>query len=268
MPFWTKFLSFVSNEPAKPPHSPENERVHKLLVEAASCYGNNEFEKAEATFVQALQEAPSDSDVALVNYGLDCLHYHWVQSENYEKAISHFSDFVLRFPGNATVLRGRAAAYWYSGRLHEAAEDYNASLLPLPIDPGDLLGRGQVLVEMGRANEGMDDLNRCLQLLDEVPNARSNIWATLEAYARNGLGSAWSALGEFPKSLEQYELSIALRPRNAWVFFNRAQTVRKMNRLENALSDFKKALSLDEPKLPAYKRRIAEHEIEKLEGLP
>ena len=43
---------------------------------------------------------------------------------------------------------------------------------------------------------------------------------------------------------------------------------RKMNRLENALSDFKKALSLDEPKLPAYKRRIAEHEIEKLEGLP
>jgi tetratricopeptide (TPR) repeat protein len=108
MPFCTKLLGFFFGKPARSPHSAENERRYNLLDQASSCYGNDELEKAEAVFVQALQEAPSDSDHALVNYGLNYLHYHWMRSENYEKAISHFSGFALKFPGNATVLLGRA----------------------------------------------------------------------------------------------------------------------------------------------------------------
>jgi tetratricopeptide (TPR) repeat protein len=129
------------------------------------------------------------------------------------------------------------------------------------------MGRGQILVELGRAQDAIADLEKVLEMINAFPNARGKHWAPTQAYTRNGLGAALAAMGDFGRAFDEFCLSVDLQPDNAWVYFNRAQAHDKNRDYPKALFDYEKSLVTAEPKLPAYKRQLAESRVKDLSPL-
>jgi len=265
MGFWN-FISrpFSKKKPTFP--NPSDADLHALLSQAAEEYRCERHERAEILFLQALGKGTSSSAESLVEYNLQFLQFLWLQTEAYPRAIEHLSEFIGKFKNSSSAYRYRATVYWYSGHPSEASADFTEVLRVLTDDVDSLLGRGQVLEELGKPAGAKEDLSRALQLLNKVPNASDKIWASSQAYTRNGIGAAWSAMGDFPKAMGEFDLSIALRPENAWVYFNRAETFKKMKQFSESLRDYRKALTATDPKLPAYKIALAKQEIQALEN--
>jgi len=84
------------------------------------------------------------------------------------------------------------------------------------------MAQGQILVELGNPKDAIRDLEKVLQTINATPNARDKYWSPTQTYTRNGLGTAFAALGDFRRAFEEFALSIDLQPENGWVYFNRA----------------------------------------------
>ena len=216
---------------------------------------------------QALKDAQPGSDRGLVEYALELLNYLWLTSDENQKGIQFFSEFLERHPDDATAFHCRGIHLWYSGRPEKAFADYNRSLELKPDNAFVLMGRGQILVELGQGQDAIRDLERVLHLINTFPNARDKYWAPTQAYTRNGLGAASAAIGDFARAFDEFALSVDLQPNNAWVYFNRAQAHEKNCDYSDAFSDYKKALATTEPQLPAYKRKFAESKVQELSAL-
>ena len=216
---------------------------------------------------QALKAAQPGSDRGLIEYALELLNYLWLTNEADQKGIEFFSEFLECHPDDATAFHCRGIHLWYSGRPKEAIVDYNRSLELKPDNTFVLMGRGQILVELAQVQDAIRDLEKALQLINTFPNARDKYWAPTQAYTRNGLGAASAALGDFGRAFDEFALSVDLQPNNAWVYFNRAQAHDKNHHHPKALLDYKKSLVCAEPKLPAYKRNIAESRVKELSAL-
>jgi len=216
---------------------------------------------------KALKDAQPGSDRGLIEYALELLNYLWLTNEANQTGIEFFSEFLERHPDDATAFHCRGIHLWYSGRPKEAIADYNHSLELKPDNTFALVGRGQVLVELGRGQDAMRDLEKVLQLINTFPNARDKHWAPTQAYTRNGLGAASAAIGDFGRAFDEFARSVDLQPNNAWVYFNRAQARDKNHDYVNAVADYKKSLVSAEPKLPAYKHKLAESRVQELRAL-
>ena len=241
--------------------------TYQNLVAAHERLMVNDIDGTESLARQALKDAQPGSDRDLIEYALELLHYLWATNEAHQKGIDFLSEFLRLHPNDAIAFHFRGIHRWYSGRPEEAIADYNRSLEVRPDNTFALMGRGQVLVELGRGQDAIRDLERVLQLINTLPNARDKNWAPTQAYTRNGLGAASAAIGDFCRAFDEFDLSIDLQPNNAWVYFNRAQAHDKNHDYLDAVADYKKSLVLTEPKLPSYKRNFAESRVKELIGL-
>jgi len=227
----------------------------------------NDIARTESLARQALNDAQPDSSRHLIEYALELLNYLWMTNEMNRKGIEFFSEFLERRPDDAIALHYRGIHLWYAGRPEDAIADYDRSLDLMPSNAFTLMGRGQILVELGRPRDAVRDLENALQIINALPNARDKNWSPMQAYTRNGLGTASAAMGDFAKAFDEFALSIDLQPNNAWVYFNRAQAHDKNHDYPKALLDYKKSLVSAEPKLPAYKRNLAESRMKELSAL-
>jgi tetratricopeptide (TPR) repeat protein len=141
------------------------------------------------------------------------------------------SEFLQRHPSEIFAYYLRAVRFWYNRQL----------------------GRPQIAV---------GDRTEVLEIINKIPNARELNWSAMHAYTRNGLGAALAALGDCSKSSEEFGKSADLQPENAWVYFNRAHLHEKLSDNAKALTDYQVSLSKSKPKLPAYKRAIAEKQVQ------
>jgi len=238
--------------------------IYKALVIAHERFMAHDTDGAENLARQALKDADADSSRHSVEYALGLLNYVWVANETHQKGIAFFSEFLESHPDDATALHCRGIHLWYSGHPEEAIGDYNRSLDLVLDNTFARMGRGQILVELGRPQEAIRDLESVLQSINALPNARDKNLAETQAYTRNGLGAALAASGNFRGAFEEFARSIDLQPKNAWVYFNRALAYEKNQDCLSALADYQKALVSDAPKLPAYKREIADARVKEL----
>ena len=238
--------------------------IFQALVAAHERLMANDTAGAEKLSQQALKDAQAGPDRGLIEYALELLSFVWMTDETNQKGIEFFSEFLRFHPDDATALHSRGIHLWYSGRPDEAIADYNRSLHLKPDNIFALMGRGQILVELGRAQDAIVDLERVLEMINAFPNARDKYWGPTQAYTRNGLGAASAAIGDFSRAFNEFGLSVDLQPDNAWVYFNRAQAHDKNRDYPKALLDYKKSLVSAEPKLPAYKRHLAEGRLKDL----
>jgi tetratricopeptide (TPR) repeat protein len=175
-----------------------------------------------------------------------------------------FSDFIARNPNHALAYELRAESHWYGGNLSDAIADYSRTLELDPNDAGAFLGRGQVLMECHDFTRALKDLDLALALMDSVPYADSVWKADFEAFARNGRAAAYAGLGDLGRAMEEFDKSIALCPENAWVYFNRAQAYQNHDDRENAVANYRLALTKKGPKLTSAKRAHTETQLNAL----
>jgi tetratricopeptide (TPR) repeat protein len=258
--FIKSWLARRSSQEFIPPVDPRR----MLLVSAFEQFQTGQLSAAEKSVLDAMAMTTADSEESLTDYGLILLHNIWMDGDSHPKAVEFYTSYMQEHPDSLLPYKLRAEHYWYNAESERALEDFSRVLEFDSQDSGNLLGRGQVFVELGKPNEALQDLEQALKILNQVPNNRVPHWSEAQAYTRNGLGAAAALLGDFSRAFQEYELSISLQPENGWVYFNRAQTFEKVGDSSNALADYKKAIDSQKPKLTPYKRALAESRIREL----
>ncbi|HWL89093.1 MAG TPA: tetratricopeptide repeat protein [Polyangiaceae bacterium] len=121
--------------PAEPARAP---LADKWLTRAKASYHNGDFDDARQAATSALEAAPSDPEVRLINARLSLLRLDFAETLKMTQGL----------PGtDAAGVRGRA--HWYAGDLEAAADDLDVVLRdpsikdPWARDVADLARRGQ-----------------------------------------------------------------------------------------------------------------------------
>jgi tetratricopeptide (TPR) repeat protein len=235
-------------------------------VRAFEQFQIGELSEAEKSALDAMAMTTDNSEQSLTDYGLILLDSIWMKGDSYARAIEFYTSFIESHPDAQLPYKYRAEHYWYNAQPEQALKDYTRVLEFDSEDSGNLLGRGQVFVELGKPSEATADLQKALTILNEKFPSDGNFLPESIAYTRNGLGAANALQGNFSVALREFELSIALQTNNGWVYFNRAKALEQMGETSKALADYKKSLTCQNPKLTPHKRAYVESRLGQLES--
>jgi tetratricopeptide (TPR) repeat protein len=178
-------------------------------------------------------------------------------SDDYPGAIRFFSECILLKPDDVVAHGYLGAALWYSGESDKAIDVYSRTLLLSPQDGNLLSSRGQILVEIGEYDKALSDLDMCLQHAAASSALEEGPKAALRAYALSGRAAAYSGLGKFGAAQRDFNESVALCPKNAWVYYNIAIASERRGDIDTAVRNYTISLKMREPKLNVSKRTAA-----------
>lgn len=243
--------------------------VYQLLQEAHAHMQLQEYDKARVLLLQTIGYRDSIRDPTAISYILMALGTTWLLPEKYEDGIAFFSGYINRYPEDSEAYCARAEALWYTGRLQDAIRDYSRALELKPSDISSLSGQGQVLAEVGEHGKAMNDLDLALRAVKtaHVPDSSWTKWyEQIEAFIHNGRGIALAGLGEGGAAFDEFDVSIGLSPKNAWVYHNRAQVYDLAGNREKASADYQNALIQQHPALTPNKRNHAQARLRELQS--
>ncbi|HEV2195626.1 MAG TPA: tetratricopeptide repeat protein [Candidatus Acidoferrum sp.] len=235
-----------------------------LVNQACAALARGDFLAARRFLLKVVEHRDEIQDVGSLTWIFSSLAWTWFESEQYRDCADFFSQYIADHPSDALSYFCRGGAFWYSGDVTAAIEDYSKALEIIPNDSRTLSARGQVFVERGEWQKAVQDLDAALNHIGQarVPNER---WRTaLRAFALNGRAAAYAGLGEFDRALTEFENSILLCPQNAWVYYNRAEAYERRGRTAEALENYKLALTMKSPSLNALRRQKAELKVKTL----
>lgn len=228
----------------------------------------NDFESARVSFLQLLDYRDELEAAGLLGLALMCLDGVWLPLERYDEMIEFFSSYIARFPHDAQGYFSRAGAFWYSDRLERAIEDYSRALELTSTLTLARSGRGQVLAEMSKYQQAMDDFDVALPELKKHQDSATPEWAQFyrecEAFLHRGRGVALAGLGLFERAMEEFEESVSMQPANAWVYYSRAKIHEAQGNRDKALNDYQTALAKDNPSLTPIQRQRAQARLREL----
>jgi tetratricopeptide (TPR) repeat protein len=192
-----------------------------VLVRAFDQFQIGELPDAEKSALDAMAMTSDSSEQSLTDYGLILLHSIWMKGDSYAKAIEFFTGYIRSHPDAPLPYKFRAEHYWYNAQPEQALKDFNRALEFDSEDYGNLMGRGQVFVELGKPREAIADLQQALELLNKETHSDPQHLLDSIAFTRNGLGAACALHGDSPSALLYFEHSILAQPDNGWVYFIR-----------------------------------------------
>lgn len=133
----------------------------------ADCYRNTgDYVKALEFVNRALQMAPDDLD--LISLRADLLG----DSGDIDGAIAAWTDYIERTPDSSWGYYRRGFFEDNSDRTDAALEDYDMAIMLYPDYAYAYLGKGDMLMRLGRPEEAMDAYRKVVEL-DTVPNNES-----------------------------------------------------------------------------------------------
>jgi len=241
--------------------------LYEQLREADAEFRAKRLARARDLLLKAAEQRPGITDPRVVVYINTTLTSIWMAEEQFDAAITYFSEYIANYPTEFEPFRFRAINFWYAGRLAEAISDYSRALDFKPDDLSALSARGQTYAECGEFEKAMHDLDLVLRELENSPPPDSEVtlwFSHLEAYTRNGRGLALGGLGEVKRAMEEFELSNRLAGENAWLNFNRAQIHERFGNFPSAAEDYREALEKNGPQLTPLKRARALSKISEL----
>jgi tetratricopeptide (TPR) repeat protein len=236
-------------------HDPQ---FRALLQEASSQLQKQNYALAKTPLLEALKSRDQISHAPTIEWLLNTLIFTWFKLDELDEGRDVLSQYISHHAGEKIALRARAMFNWYLDNNEEALRDYSEALRLAPGDPESLAGRGQVLVDLGEYGRALSDLDQALRAYAQTDPSTQIPIKEAEAYARNGRAAALAGLGRFDEALEEFRKSIALSPQNAWVYFNRARAYEAHGDPALAAADYRRALTLDKPKLSPPKAAQAQ----------
>lgn len=132
-----------------------------------------------------------------------------------------------------------------SGRLADAAAHYRVLLQVMPANPLLLTNLGNIALQQGQTEEGVELLGKSVRIDPKQPQALNN------------RGNALRHLRRLPEALASFDLAIAQKPDYAAAYSNRAALLKDMRQLEAALVSVDRALVMQPDSVSALINRSA-----------
>ncbi|MDA0196168.1 MAG: tetratricopeptide repeat protein [Bacteroidetes bacterium] len=191
--------------------------------------------------------------------GLDAL-----DSNRYQDAIEYFDKCLKYDPYALEPYFLRAMAKENIGDKDGALTDYNIILHMIPEHVEALFGRGLLYYHMERYEFAETDfehlvvtpVNETAAVFFKFSNYESGVIGVMsmeakEAEAYNYLGLIRSKLGKHQKAIEDFNKAISLYPGDPNFHINRGLAFERNDQLEQAKSDYRRALEIDDTNILA-----------------
>jgi tetratricopeptide (TPR) repeat protein len=184
--------------------------------------------------------APQSSSVASVRYQeLTRL----LQQGDLNAAATICDRLTAQFPHFLPAWHSASFIALCRGQVANASQAIQRALAGAPFDPGYLLQHARVLAAERRLAESMRSAANAEQAAANAPQL-------LDA-----IGSFYSSIGEYQRSLNAYSKALASDSTQYIFWFNRATVQRFLGRLEEAESDYDRAIELRPNDFEAYANR-------------
>lgn len=182
-----------------------------------------------------------------------------------DEALRHYEKAVQLDPQYALAFSNRGNALRHLGRFDEALASYERALALRPAYPEAWCNRAITLNDLGRHGEAIDSAERALAARPDYADAwvaranalqgQGSFTEALDSYeqalARKNdgeihcsRGTALQRLQRFDDALASYERAIAMRPDHPLAHHYRANTLRALGRIIEAIDAYRHALAL------------------------
>lgn len=153
----------------------------------------------------------------------------------------------------------KAECLVYLNRYQEAQEIANDVVMKEQTNSDALFVRGMCLYYQDNAEKAFQHFQRVLQFSPDHQKARSFFKKAKSLQRTKTAGNDAFKAGKWQEAYDLYTESLTIDPENkhinAALYFNRATTCSKLNKLDDCISDCTKAIELDESYIKAYARR-------------
>lgn len=239
--------------------------VKGYIREGKSLLALGDYKSALRSFqkVKELEPANTTIDVDIQNSN-EVKHFHETAEQaysngDYRKVIYLMDRALTNSPSSIAFQIQKAECLVYMNRYQEAQELANDIVMREQTNADALFVRGMCLYYQDNAEKAFHHFQRVLQYSPDHLKAK-NFYkkAKLLQKSKTEGNEAFKA-GKWQEAYDLYSEALDIDPNNKQInsalYFNRATTCSKLNKLDECIDDCTKAIELDEAYIKAYARR-------------
>lgn len=156
----------------------------------------------------------------------------WNRSLVWRDSFTLWNDVIARYPSTAVAYNNRGTAWTEVGDYTRALADHGRSIELDPANTMYLLNYADRLYDLRRLEEAVSVYRRALSL---GPNH----------YIYNNLGLALAGLGKMQEAMQNYRLSLRIKPDNPTALVNLGVALAEEDRPDEAIAQYREALRID-----------------------
>ena len=191
------------------------------------------WEKHTVMFDTAIEELSRRVTSAATPENYHLRGVAFLAHQQYDKAITDFTESLRKKPRNAGALNNRGQASYLKGDYKTAIQDFSAAIT---IDPRSFLAinnRALAYIETEEYNLALSDLQAALTLVPEYPEALNN------------RGIVHQKLNRLDEAVADFTASLKIDPRYTDALGNRAYTYRLKKEYKKAIVDLELAMKIN-----------------------
>lgn len=239
--------------------------VKGYLREGKSLLALGDYKSALRSFQKVKELDPTNTavDVDIQNSN-EVKHFHETaeiaySNEDYRKVIYLMDRALSNSPSSNQYLILKAECLVYLGRFQESQEIANEVVMKDQTNSDALYVRGMCLYYQDNAEKAFQHFQRVLQFNPDHLKAKLFFKKAKSLQRTKTAGNDAFKAGKWQEAYDLYTESLTIDPYNkhinAALYFNRATTCSKLNKLDDCISDCTKAIELDDSYIKAYARR-------------
>ena len=238
-----------------------------------------------ASLALCIQGIASENNSKLINDEIDRYGFTLLKEKRYEEALNWINTILDNNHKNANALRFKGDVFYFMGNYPSALKLYQSVVHiyqeQKSLDSNDNLKFVSAIVRTAYVYEKLGQYNsaitKCREVLRIQPSDFDCLWTLVRAHS--ALGDVQSAIifsdtlisaypnsslgyelrrlfnveaGEFSKALVLSEKIVKLNPSSGYPYFIRGKDYLSLNRLGEALEDFRIVLKLSKKDAPHY----------------
>lgn len=172
--------------------------------------------------------------------------YAYTLLGDHASAISNYEQTIKKAPNDARAYMDRGAAYIQMGNYKASFDDLSRAAELDPNNPLIFNNLGIYYAKQGDMHRAIKEFDKSITLAGKIPLA-----ANYDAPFGNR-ANAYKNIGRINEALADYEKQITLQPKSASPYHNRGILRRDQGKSSLAINDFSEAIKLDPNYVPAY----------------
>lgn len=235
------------------------------LREGKSYLALGDYKSAQRLFQRVKELEPSNTAVDFdIKSSNEVKHFQETADIAYSnkdfRKVTYLMDRALsNSPASIQFQILKAECLVYLNRYQEAQEIANDAVMKDQTNSDALFVRGMCLYYQDQAEKAFQHFQRVLQYSPDHYKARDFYKKAKSLQRTKTAGNDAFKAGNWQEAYDLYTESLTIDPDNkhinAALYFNRATTLSKLNRLDDCIKDCTKAIELDDSYIKAYARR-------------
>ena len=215
---------------------------------ATMAVERSQYDEAESAFLEALAVPTESLKGGKLTMAIDRYASRLTREEDYDRAAAIVSTALAKFFWSGWLWRRYGCVKWYAGDLITAYAALSTALDRGYARSRVLHARGQVLAELGRYSEAIEELTEAFTFSRSVLS---------NAYIHSARAFAIGMTGDLEVALHEFSEAETVIPDSGWLYFWRALCLKQHGLDDESRTELERALKANAAPLNRPKREKA-----------